>query len=61
MMLGVFLVATCVAWLWLGWNEGWKRSCVPEGDCLARHQFNALERLDQKLFGYYNYLTDKPE
>jgi hypothetical protein len=60
LLLGAFIVVAGLAWAWLGWNEGLKRSCIPEGDCPARHQFNSLERLDQQLFRYYDNWADKP-
>lgn len=55
-----FIFGAAAAYIGLGWNEGWKRSCAPEGDCSARHDFNSLEKLDQQLFHYYDYLSDKP-
>jgi hypothetical protein len=54
LLLGVFVVCAGVAWAWLGWNETLKRSCIPEADCVARHQLNSLEQLDQQLFKYYD-------
>lgn len=59
LLAGVFLVTACVAWIWLGFNETIKRSCIPEGDCVNRHQLNSLERLDQQLFKYYDNWGDK--
>ena len=59
-LLGAFLVGAFIAWNGLTWNENWKRSCIPEGECAARHQFNRLEVLDHQLFGFYDRFSIKP-
>jgi hypothetical protein len=60
LLLGAFLVGAFLALYGLAWNESWKRSCIPEGECAARHQFNYLETLDQQLFGFYDRFAIKP-
>jgi hypothetical protein len=59
-LLVVFIVSGSIAYLGLGWNETWKRSCIPSGDCQARHRFNILEQLDHKLFGLYSSPRENP-
>jgi len=53
LMLAIFLVLALLAWFLLGVREFSQRSCIPEGDCQGRHQFNSLEILDQHIFHIY--------
>jgi hypothetical protein len=54
-LLGGLVVCASIVYGVLGWKETWKRSCIPVGDCAARHEFNSLEKLDHDVFGLYQY------
>jgi Mn2+/Fe2+ NRAMP family transporter len=53
---GIFFVSLVILWF----NETLKRSCIPEGDCSERHEFNRFERLDNQIFGIYNNIPPSP-